>query len=157
MRMQRILQAIFFFGAIFLCLLARLCGVGRAWLLTFLGGLSGNAISLLLHDFSYNSIGFSTALFACAGSIGALAICRSSHLLFAPFAAVLALLAMLGTEGAHTDYVAHICGMGAGFLLGMLFGIAQRYRYPMPSQWLCAIMAIAGMASGWLIALANMR
>lgn len=142
-----------FFGSVFLCLLARVCGVGRAWLLTVLGGMAGNAVSVGLHDFSYNSIGFSTALFACAGSLGAMIICRQSNPLLAPFAAVLALLAMLGTEGAHTDYVAHLCGTGVGFLLGFIFGLGQRWHCPMPPQWLCACLAAAIMTAGWLMAL----
>lgn len=139
-----------FFGAVFIILLARLCGTGMAWLITLLGGITGNAFSLLIHTLTYRSIGFSTALFAAAGAIGALAICRSANRLFAPFAAAIGLLAMLGTGGVHTDYGAHLCGMAAGFVFGALDGVGLRKQLWLPPQWICGLAAMAVLAGAWL-------
>lgn len=105
----------------FLPLLARLTGVGRALWLTALGGSLGNAVSLLLRSADVLSMGFSTAVFACIGvQAGIMAAHEQQRrAAFLPLAAALALLAMLGTAGEHTDSVAHCGGLACGLLLGL--------------------------------------
>lgn len=142
-----------FFGSLFLCVLARLCGTGRAWLLAFAGGMLGNVISVCIHSLAYASVGFSTAVFATLGALAGIYICQKHEKLYLPLAAALALLAMLGTEGARTDYAAHLCGLAAGLCLGILQGIAQRRHWPEPPQWTAGLIAIALPLICWQIAL----
>lgn len=138
-----------FFGAFFLALLARLCGVGHAWLLTCMGGVLGNCLSVLTHKLGYASIGFSTALFATVGSLAGILLWRTAEKVFMPFAAALAFLAMLGVEGANTDYAAHICGLFAGGLLGLFEGAALRHGWLMLPQSLAAAIALAIPVTAW--------
>lgn len=131
-----------FFGSIFLCVLARLSGVGRAWLLTCLGGLSGNGLSVCIHSLAYRSIGFSTAVFASLGAAAGVYMGVRHGKIFLPLASALALLAVLGTEGVRTDYAAHLCGIFSGFILGLLSGTAQVHGLPVFPQWLAAVLAV---------------
>lgn len=141
-----------FFGSIFLCALARLCGVGRAWLLAFLGGFIGNGLSVCLHSLAYASVGFSTAVFATLGALAGLYICQKHDRLYLPLAAALALLAMLGTEGPRTDYVAHLCGLASGLVLGIGQGLFQRCHWPQMPQWAAGILAILLPIACWYLA-----
>lgn len=142
-----------FFGSIFLCFLARLCGTGRAWLLSFAGGMLGNAFSVCLHSLAYASIGFSTAVFAALGALAGVYICQKHEKLYLPLAAALALLAVLGTGGARTDYVAHLCGLAAGLFLGILQGLVQRRHWRQLPQWAAGLIAIVLPLLCWHIAL----
>lgn len=144
-----------FFGTIFIAVLARLCGTGRAWLLTIGGGILGNLASIFIHKPGYASIGFSTALFASIGAIAGIRICQHSKKIFLPLGASIGLLAMLGAEGANTDYAAHICGLCGGFLLGFAAGASQRLNWPQIPQFIAGLAAFLlpvfawSMAFGW--------
>lgn len=142
-----------FFGSVFLILLARVAGIGRAWLLTFLGGILGNFFSALVYNPGYASIGFSTALFAAVGATGGMLLWRSSNKIFMPIAAALAFLALLGTEGVRTDYIAHICGLAAGCALGLGEGFCAKKHLPELPQWLAAALALALPGLAWMLAL----
>lgn len=139
------------FGGFFLALLARLIGIGRAFLLTMAGGLAGNFISLELHELSYRSIGYSTALFASIGALGGIALPRaaSPQKMFMPLAAALALLAMLGVEGEHTDYAAHLSGLSAGFCLGLWEEFRMRRGLPGLPQLAAGILGAAIPLCAW--------
>lgn len=138
-----------FFGAFFLILLARLCGLGHAWLITLLGGVMGNGLSVLIHDPGYASVGFSTSVFAAVGAIAGILFWRATEKILMPFAAALAFLSMLGVEGANTDYVAHICGLVCGCLLGAIEGYAYAGRHRLLPQALAALLAIAIPCVAW--------
>lgn len=144
-----------FFGAIFLALLARLCGIGHAWLLALLGGIAGNCLSLLIHKPGYVSVGFSTAIFASVGAVAGLLVLRASRNIFMPLAAAVGLLAMLGTQGANTDYAAHICGLLSGCALGLGEGCALRKNIALLPQWLAGCLALALPLCLWLLALSR--
>ena len=127
------------FGLLFLVPLCRRAGLGLGLALTVLAGICGNACNSLLKDAHIISIGFSTALFGAIGALCALTgadiyrhLQRFAHMhtkaenrllafagrLFAPLAAGLALLGILGGGGeARTDYSAHICGFCCGVIL----------------------------------------
>lgn len=137
------------FGSFFLCLLARLCGTGHAWLLAWLGGVLGNCLSVIAHKPGYVSVGFSTAIFAAVGALAGVALWRASDRGFTPLAAALAFLAMLGVEGASTDYGAHICGLGAGSILGLLEGYALRRNWPLLPQALAAALSLLLPILAW--------
>lgn len=140
------------FGALFLALLARIIGVGRAFLLAVAGGISGNFFSILLHEPVYVSVGFSTALFSCIGILAAitsfrLGLCKKS---FLPFAGALGLLAMLGTSGENTDYLAHICGLAAGFITGLWEAKRIAQKWPGIPQILAGFFGICLVFLAWI-------
>lgn len=142
------------FGAIFLVLLARAVGPGRAILLTILGGAAGNALSLLVHLPGYRSLGFSTAIFASLGCAAIMQAQAGGGLKKAGMAlgAALGLLALLGMEGENTDWAAHVMGLGAGAALGALCCLAQKRGIELPGQLASAVLAIGLETAAWLMA-----
>lgn len=145
------------FGTIFLILLARLTGAGKAVWLTLAGGTLGNGLTVLLRHTPTVTIGFSTALFATIGSIaGFMAkqerLRRKSVL---PLAGATALLAMLGTEGDNTDYAAHVAGLCAGLALGWLATVWRTsVLESTPWQLIYAGVAFALPVLAWSLAFA---
>lgn len=147
------------FGAIFLSLLARLTGVGRAVWLTLLGGFLGNTLTLFLRPRAVASLGFSTALFAAVGALAGFMACQEQQRRRAmlPVAAGAALLAMLGTEGENTDYTAHVCGLLCGLVLGA--GEAWRLKrgWPALPQVPAALLTLLLPVLAWCWAFASAR
>lgn len=128
-------------GALFLPLLARLVGVGRAVYLTMLGGTA--VVSMV----------FSTALFAVMGALaGVMSLQRrGGRNMFLPVAAGVGLLALLGTEGERTDYAARVAGLACGLVLGMCEA-ARRKRGLAGSAADCGIPACSDAACARLMA-----
>ena len=140
------------FGAVFLPLLARMTGIGRALWLTLLGGAMGNALTVMIRPTPVLSLGFSTALFACIGAISGFMACQQQgkRKVMLPVAAAAALLAMLGTEGDNTDYTAHLAGLGCGLLLGALEAWQVRKYMVRPNQWIVgAATALVCLTAWW--------
>ncbi len=102
--------------------LCRVLGSGMGWLLLLLSGILGNYLNIVLHGPGHNSVGFSTAVFGAIGLlVGYQALAkqtRSLRTILAPLAAGVALLALLGSSGEHTDLGAHFFGLIVGMLLG---------------------------------------
>lgn len=152
------LAANLFFGGFFLFLLARACGWGRALLLTFLGGVAGNLVAIQLRSGSWQSIGYSTAVFASVGALGGVMAWRSNNAgnrLLAPGAA-LALLSLLGTEGVRTDFLAHLCGLVCGVVLGFWDGWVSSRGQPAIRGVLAWAITFAALAGAWIWAWADL-
>ena len=139
------------FGSIFLTLLARLTGIGRALWLTLLGGALGNGLTVLLRPHPVLSMGFSTALFASIGTVSGYMACQQQgrRKAMLPVAAAAALLAMLGTEGENTDYAAHLAGLGCGLLLGALEAWRVRNERAGLGQWWAGAATALLVAAAW--------
>ncbi len=138
-------------GGVFVWLVSRRLGAGLAWLLTILGGGLGNLLNSVALAAPHNAIGFSTASFAAAGTLAAIApfavgggihgmgngglgkriytFIRSALI---PVAAGLGLLAMLGA-GEDTDLGAHLFGFLSGLFLGGVTGMLTT-RFGLPSK-----------------------
>lgn len=146
------------FGALFLALLARCAGLGTSLWLSVAGGSLGNALAVLLRREPVQSIGFSTALFATIGALSGLMAMRhaSRRDMLLPVAAGAGLLAMLGTEGERTDYLAHVTGLVAGLVLGMVAGLARRRKWPTLPQWAWAALAMSLPVWAWWRAFARL-
>lgn len=147
------------FGAIFLPLLARLTGVGRALWLTVAGGILGNGLTVLFRPRLVISMGFSTALFAAVGALaGFMALQHSQrNKAILPVAAGIAILAMLGTEGERTDYAAHIAGLCSGMALGAWEAWRLGKNWPALPQLLAGALAVAVPVLAWYWAFAVLR
>ncbi|MEJ2688401.1 MAG: rhomboid family intramembrane serine protease [Deltaproteobacteria bacterium] len=116
-------------GGLVVHLLCLEIGSGLGWSLLVLAGAAGNYINLLWRHGQHLSIGFSTAVFGAVGLLCGLAVRRLVRLreLVVPLGAGLGLLAMVGTSGQHTDLGAHFCGLGAGFVLGVLLALIEKF------------------------------
>lgn len=76
--------------------------------------------------------------------------------MFLPVAAGAALLAMLGTEGERTDYLAHVAGLCSGLILGMMEGLRLRHKWRALPQWAAAALAVVIPVLAWWRAFARL-
>lgn len=139
------------FGGIFLALFARVVGVGRAMWLTLAGGVLGNGLLVLFRRQPVQSLGFSTALFACVGALAGYMALRQKRRreIVLPIAAAAALLAMLGVDGERTDYAAHVAGLCAGCVLGLWEACREDHGWPALPQWAAGILALLLPCLAW--------
>ena len=101
-----------------------LTGTGLGLFALLVTATTGNCINVLVHGPGHNFVGFSTAVFAVIGMLSMLSYkdrsrTIDSHVLV-PLMAGVALLAMLGSEGARTDLGAHFFGLLCGLLMGTI-------------------------------------
>jgi rhomboid protease GluP len=122
--LANLISGLFAFSAVLATL-----GRGRGWLLLALAALLGNlAIAGLNYAGPYRSLGASTAVFAALGLLTGRAVRvllrpdrpHPWRAVFAPLAAGLTLLALLGAGDSRTDVGAHVAGFAAGLVLGFL-------------------------------------
>jgi len=150
------------FGGFFLAALASRLGIGLALLAFVVTGTLGNLANALYYGSAHGSIGASTGVFGLVGVLAGLAAWRRHHAAPArrgawlAFAAGIALVAMLGTGGPEVDLSAHLFGLGAGALAGVLLAIPFAAR-PAPGRAVqagAAVLAVAKIFAAWMRALA---
>jgi membrane associated rhomboid family serine protease len=147
-------------GSIFLSAVNRRLGDGRGPLLMLLAGAIGNGMNALWYRTGHLSIGASTAVFGAVGILAAtqLSLDRTSGARpwlerAAPVVGGLALLGMLGAS-PHSDLLAHLFGLFAGILVGLVASRAVR-RPKRGSTWVqvfCAILTLAIVVGSWAVA-----
>jgi rhomboid protease GluP len=146
--------------ALFATALCRSVGPGvGAWLI-LLAGAFGNALNAWAYGSDHLSVGASTAIFGAIGLLGGLRLGQRRGLrlrgrgrrAWAPVAAGLALLALLGT-GSDTDVSAHLFGFLSGAALGALAGSSLRQPPRQAAQWLLTLGALVAVATSWQVAL----
>jgi rhomboid protease GluP len=132
-------------GGVFIVWLCRDLGSGLAWCLLLSSGILGNLANSWFQSPSHNSVGASTLVFGAVGILASLRLLRErSHLRRRwplPLAGAVALLAVLGTEGARTDLSAHLFG----FVFGIILGICAEYlveRNGLPGRRLNTLLAL---------------
>ena len=144
-------------GMVFVFLLCRRTGSGLGLLVCVLGGLCGNACNVLYRPFAFSSLGFSTALFAAIGALSSFQAMQDGRSAWRkallPLGAGGGLLAMLGTEGARTDYAAHLFGMAAGLVLGAASHVLSLRVFPAWWQVVAGNCAWIIFVLAWLCAL----
>ncbi len=132
-------------GGFFIVFLCRDLGSGLAWTLLLLSGILGTLTNAWFQPEYHTSIGASTLVFGAVGILASLQVVREKNRpwkkWFLPVAGALALLAMLGTEGANTDLGAHLFG----FLFGIILGLVGEYlmeRCGRPGSRVNALLAL---------------
>ncbi len=146
-------------GAFVVHLLCKITGYGTGWLALLLSGMAGNLLNILFRQGPHLSVGFSTAIFAAIGIFCGmqLAIRKATFVqqLLPPLGAGAGLLAMLGTQGEHTDLGAHLFGFGCGLLCGLLLQISHLDHQAENSRLQAGLFAVTlVLITGcWLLAL----
>jgi rhomboid protease GluP len=142
-------------------LLSQLLGSGLTWLAILIGGAAGNAAVALLAPTEHSAIGASTAVFAALGLLAALAWGHQAALWrglrrWRPVAAAVMLLALLGVGGEHTDVWAHVAGLVAGGVIGvLLYFVRPRLLLGRQAQLAYGAVALAIFGGAWLAAIAG--
>jgi membrane associated rhomboid family serine protease len=122
--------------AVFATAVCSVTGWGMGWLLILTTGISGNLINAYFYEYGHRAIGASTAVFGAVGLLCAYQFIKriqshgSRFQIWLPLSAGLALLAFLGAS-THTDIMAHLFGL----LAGMVLGIVYYWFFPKTLAW----------------------
>ena len=134
-------------------------GVGVGSLLVIGAGMVGNLVNAVAHGSHHSSVGFSTAVFAAFGLLGALSFADARReparrrTAWTALAASVALLAALGSS-EKSDIFAHLFGGLAGTGFGLLVGFLLPRAPRAPYQWLAGLATVGAVIGAWSIALA---
>ena len=146
-------------GALFLSAVFHLFGFGFGGALVLIAGALGNLANAFVQAPAHATIGASTAVFGALGLLVGHALARPGAALhrrpaWMPIGAGLALLAMLGSEGARVDLWAHGLGLAAGVVLGTCAAQLPPRRLASPVlQAVAGAVALGAIASAWWLAL----
>jgi rhomboid protease GluP len=149
-------------GVWFAYLAARQLGSGVTWLLTVLGAGLANLLESLLGPATHHSVGASTAVFTVLGILAAYSWrTRFSYpqrwaRRWSPLVAGLVLLGWMGSEGEHTDVVAHVAGFVVGTAIGAVVAVPRVRKVLMSvPQWATGAVALGMVAIAWAFALTS--
>ena len=147
------------FGSLFGVFLCYELGTGLAWFSILLAGAVGNTLNALLQPPTHTSVGASTAVFGALGVLVTLQWRRRSQLKrnrlrrLAPLIMGVIFLGFLGTSGERTDVLAHVLGITAGGLLGILLeNLTRRIQLTPRQQTTLAWMMPLFLAISWILA-----
>jgi membrane associated rhomboid family serine protease len=139
--------------------LCTIVGPGAGLWLLLLSGAAGNIIDVLLRGTPYQGIGASTAVFGALGALAAIRVVQrhagaavSRWRAWAPLAAALGLLAMLGAS-ERSDLLAHLFGFAAGLALGAALAWIRPRPLPRPAQRVLVAAALLAGLGCWALAL----
>lgn len=147
-------------GGVIVHLLCRQMGSGLGVFLLLLAGALGNYVNILVRGAPHISVGFSTSVFGALGLLAGQGIMARRSVswrnMFLPFAAALGLLGILGTSGEQTDLGAHLFGMGAGLVLGLIADFFVMTARPVLlrglGQGLLLLLSLGLVIFSWLAA-----
>jgi rhomboid protease GluP len=138
----------------------RALGAGVGLWLVLLAGAGGNALTAVALDLGHTSVGASTSTFGALGILGSLQMLarrlRSTpgRRAWVVWTASLVLLALLGT-GAHADVLAHLFGLLAGGVLGLLAALAIREPLGPKLQRRLLVAAAVTVIGCWVLAVGS--
>jgi rhomboid protease GluP len=148
-------------AALLFSALASVLGWGVSLMIVLVTGAVGNLVNAYFHAPPHVSIGASTAIFAAVGLFGSIATFRNRQLaeprrrsLWAPPAAAIALLCLLGTTGERVDVLAHLLGFVSGALGGVVIAGLVFAPPDLCVQVICGSAAAALLVGCWIAALA---
>jgi len=151
------------FGSFFVIFVSQIYGSSLGWFSIVVGAAAGNGLNALLHRAQdYASIGASTAVFAAVGLlVGHATIQMFRHRaqlpwreILIPGAVALFILALWGSSGERTDIFGHLCGMIAGFGIGMILTSLKLGKH-LWIQRSFGILTLLLVAVCWWIALVH--
>lgn len=146
-------------GALFVGAVCGALGPGLGLGLVLLAGAGGNLANAIFQRAQHTSVGASTAVFGAVGVLSALAMARrlrggtGRRAMMVPFAAGLAVLAMLGTSGERVDVWAHLFGFLSGVAVGLPAVLAAPRRPGALAQGALVLATLAAVAYCWWLAL----
>lgn len=151
------------FGGFFLAAVSARLGFGVAVLSFVVTGTLGNLANAIYYGSAHHSIGASTGVFGLVGVLAGLAAWQRHRTAlpgrgaWVAFGAALAIVAMLGSGGPDIDFSAHLFGLVAGGLTGLLLAVplASRPRWNPLAQGLGAATALCLVFGAWARALAT--
>jgi membrane associated rhomboid family serine protease len=144
-------------GALLVTAVCQQLGPGVGLSLLLLAGAAGNALTAAIYRGGHVSVGASTGIFAAIGILVALRIVTPGHMGSRPrkwwvaVAASVVLLALLGT-GPNADLLAHVFGLLAGGVVGVLGALTIRWMPPPSVQGLLVTVAGAAVYASWRLA-----
>ncbi len=146
------------FGGFFLSAVAGRLGIGIALLSFVVTGTLGNLANALYYGSAHSSVGASTGVFGLVGVLAGLAAWQRHRSAlpgrgaWVALGAALAIVAMLGSGGPRVDFSAHLFGLAAGGMTGLLLAVpfASRPRPNSFGQCLAATTAFAMILAAWL-------
>jgi membrane associated rhomboid family serine protease len=148
------------FGIVIALLATQLLGSGVGWLAMLLAGALGNGLNALLQPPDHIAVGASTALFGALGLVsghgwGAQSMpWRGGLRRWAPVAAGVMLLVLLGTGGERTDVGAHFAGFAVGWVMGFALALVTLGKRPgRRVQRVAGVAACLLFGLAWLLAL----
>jgi rhomboid protease GluP len=142
--------------ALFGTAVCAITGAGPGWLMILLTGFLGNLANAAFYGTAHLSVGASTAIFGAIGILTAIRFRQKTgpagwkNRAWLPLAAGLALLAVLGTEGEHTDIMAHLFGLLSGLLIGAAHSLFIWRPLPKKYQHGCWLATAGIIAWAWL-------
>ena len=145
------------FGGFFLAAVAGRLGIGIAILCFVTTGTLGNYANALYYGSAHSSVGASTGVFGLVGVLAGLAAWHRHQMAlpgrgaWVALAAGLAIVAMLGSGGPRVDFSAHLFGLAAGGLTGLLLAapLASRTRLKPPGQTIAATTSLCIILIAW--------
>lgn len=158
-------------GAIFASAVQRRLGPGGAALAILASGIAGNVANAVFHhamgDGGHGSIGASTAVFGAVGILAATQVAVDHRRIagakrrvvdvVAPLVGGLALLGALGAS-PNADLGAHLFGLLAGALIGVIASIRLRRELVSPRWWVqtaFGAVTAAVILGSWRLAMAR--
>ena len=148
------------FGGFFLAAVAGRLGIGIAILCFVTTGTLGNYANALYYGSAHSSVGASTGVFGLVGVLAGLAAWHRHQTAlpgrgaWVALGAGLAIVAMLGSGGPRVDFSAHLFGLAAGGLTGLLLAapLASRTRLKPPGQAIAATTSLGIILIAWSFA-----
>jgi rhomboid protease GluP len=141
--------------ALFFAVVCSVQGFGVGFFCLLASGALGNYITALLYRTAHLSIGSSTAVFGAVGiliahqTFNSFRGARQRFKVWLPLGGGLCLLGLF-SEGAHTDILAHLFGLGSGMAAGCIFEFLS-IKPPGPLiQYLFFTMTLAMLLLSWL-------
>jgi membrane associated rhomboid family serine protease len=149
-------------GTIFLSAVHRRLGGGVGTLAVLVAGAAGNALNAVWHGPGHHSLGASTAVLAAVGVLATTQLVLNRQLSgrgwmgwVAPILGGLALLGAIGSKPG-SDLFAHLWGLVAGMVVGLVAGFAVRGRttpWHGGVQIAGAVASIGIVVGAWALAL----
>jgi membrane associated rhomboid family serine protease len=145
------------FGGFFLAAVAGRLGIGIAILCFVTTGTLGNLANALYYGSAHSSVGASTGVFGLVGVLAGLAAWHRHQTAlpgrgaWVALGAGLAIVAMLGSGGPRVDFSAHLFGLAAGALTGLILAapLASRRRSKPLGQGLAATASLGIILAAW--------